>query len=111
MVLRVVREHGGQVHVLSPPQGGAIFQIELPAAAETAQEEVIGAPQLGPKNFVPEAGEAASGESRFAPGFETGKGARVLEVEDEPTEARLIADVLEDEGKSMEGVMTGREQR
>ena len=109
IVLRVVREHGGQVHVLSPPQGGAIFQIELPAAAETAQEEVIGAPQLGPKNFVTEAGEAASGESRFAPGFETGKGARVLVVEDEPTVARLIADVLEDEGMRVEVLMNGRE--
>jgi signal transduction histidine kinase len=28
IVLSVVREHGGQVHVLNPPGGGAVFQIE-----------------------------------------------------------------------------------
>jgi len=42
IVLSVVREHGGQVHVLSPPRGGAVFQIELPAAAETALDEAVG---------------------------------------------------------------------
>jgi len=39
IVLSVVREHGGQVQVLNPPQGGAVFQIELPAAAAHFREE------------------------------------------------------------------------
>jgi len=109
IVLSVVREHGGQVHVLNSPQGGAVFQIELPAASETAQDEALGSPLPGRQNFLPEAAEAAGHENRFAPAFETGKGARVLVVEDEPTVARLIADVLEDQGMQVEVLLDGRE--
>ena len=36
-------------------------------------------------------------------------GSRVLVVEDEPTVARLISDVLEDEGLSVEALLDGRE--
>jgi two-component system NtrC family sensor kinase len=106
IVLSVVREHGGQVHVLSPPQGGAVFQIELPTAAETAQEEAVGSPLPGRENWLP---EAAGRENRLAPAFESGKGVRVLVVEDEPTVARLIADVLRDEGMQVDVLLDGRE--
>jgi len=109
IVLSVVREHGGQVHVSSPPQGGAVFQIELPAAAETVQDEVIGSPLPGPKNFLPEAAEMVSRQDGFAPALDDAKGARVLVVEDEPTVARLIADVLEDEGMQVDVLLDGRE--
>ncbi len=109
IVLSVVREHGGQVHVLSPPQGGAVFQIELPAAAETPRDEALGSPLPGWNNFLPEAVEDAGRENRPAPAVETGKGAHVLVVEDEPTVARLIADVLEDEGMHVEVLLDGRE--
>jgi signal transduction histidine kinase/CheY-like chemotaxis protein len=109
IVLSVVREHGGRVHVLSPPQGGAVFQIELPADAETAQDESVGSPLPERKNFGLETAEAAGRENRFAPAFESGKGARVLVVEDEPTVARLIADVLEDEGMHVDVLLDGRE--
>ena len=109
IVLSVVREHGGQVHVLSPPQGGAVFQIELPAAAETAQDEALGSPLPGWKHFLPEGAVAAGRENRLAPTVETGKGAHVLVVEDEPTVARLIADVLEDEGMQVEVLLDGRQ--
>jgi signal transduction histidine kinase/CheY-like chemotaxis protein len=109
IVLSVVHEHGGQVHVLSPPQGGAVFQIELPVAAETAQDEAVDSLLPAWDNLLPEAAEAAGRENRFAPAFETGKGARVLVVEDEPTVARLIADVLEDEGMHVEVLLDGRE--
>ena len=106
IVLSVVREHGGQVHVLSPPQGGAVFQIELPAAVETAQEEAVGSSLPGRENWLP---EAAGRENRLAPAFESGKGVRVLVVEDEPTVARLIADVLRDEGSQVDVLLDGRE--
>jgi len=109
IVLSVVREHGGQVHVSSPPQGGAVFQIELPAAAETVQDEVIGSPLPGRKNFLPEAAEMVSRQDGFAPALDDAKGARVLVVEDEPTVARLIADVLEDEGMQVDVLLDGRE--
>ncbi len=53
---------------------------------------------------------AAARENRYAAtARETGKGARVLVVEDEPTVARLIADVLEDEGMQVEVLLDGRE--
>ena len=109
IVLSVVREHGGQVHVSSPPQGGAVFQIELPAATETARDAAVGSPLPGRKSVLPEGAEAAGRENWFAPARETGKGARVLVVEDEPTVARLIADVLEDEGMLVDVLLDGRE--
>jgi len=109
IVLSVVREHGGQVHVLSPPQGGAVFQIELPAAAEATQDEAVSSPQPGWRNLLTPAAVTASREDRFAPAREYGKGAHVLVVEDEPTVARLIADVLEDEGMHVDVLLDGRE--
>ena len=109
IVLSVVREHGGQVHVLSPPQGGAVFQIELPAAAEMARDEPVGSLLPGRKGFLPEAAEIVGPENRSAPAFDSGKGAHVLVVEDEPTVARLIADVLEDEGMQVDVLLDGRE--
>jgi signal transduction histidine kinase/FixJ family two-component response regulator len=109
IVLTVVREHGGQVHVLSPPQGGAVFQIELPAVAESAQHEAIGSPLPERKNALLETADARGRENRFAPALQTRKGARVLVVEDEPTVARLIADVLEEEGMHVDVLLDGRE--
>jgi signal transduction histidine kinase/FixJ family two-component response regulator len=109
IVLSVVREHGGQVHVLSPPQGGAVFQIELPAAAETVQDESERSPLPERKNSPLETAEAAGQANRFAPALESAKDTRVLVVEDEPTVARLIADVLEDEGMHVDVLLDGRE--
>ena len=109
IVLSVVREHGGQVHVLSPPQGGAVFQIELPAAAELTDDEPLGSLLPARKNLLSEPAEIMAAENRFASTVENGKGAHVLVVEDEPTVARLIADVLEDEGMHVDVLLDGRE--
>jgi signal transduction histidine kinase/ActR/RegA family two-component response regulator len=101
VVLSVVREHGGQVSVASPPGGGTTFSIELPAAQIAlpasgselpARREVLRSQRLSP---------ARRRSDCFA--------ARVLVVEDEPTVARLIADVLEDEGLRVDVVLDGRE--
>ncbi|HXY26241.1 MAG TPA: response regulator [Candidatus Acidoferrum sp.] len=51
---------------------------------------------------------SAEAETRV-PACESRKGARVLVVEDEPTVARLIADVLEDEGMHVTVLLDGRE--
>jgi two-component system NtrC family sensor kinase len=110
IVLSVVREHGGQVHVISPPMGGAIFQIELPAASDELQDGALRFPLPERRNLLPDAVPVAARENGFAASArETGKGARVLVVEDEPTVARLIADVLEDEGMQAEVLLDGRE--
>ena len=135
IVLSVVREHGGQVRLQSPPQGGALFQIELPAATERQREEARHSPPAEsgtrsrerggslvdemqvakttiPKKVQLENPVTAGGEQitvvEHGP-FEKGTRARVLVVEDEPTVARLIADVLEDEGMRVDVLLDGRE--
>jgi signal transduction histidine kinase/ActR/RegA family two-component response regulator len=114
IVLSIVREHGGRVNVKSPPEGGAVFSIELPAAAENtlpveqrrpakagsaarAAKPAASGPGENPGLLVPAAGHADR------------KCTRVLVVEDEPTVARLIADVLEDEGFHVDVLLDGRE--
>src|SRR5439155_9386664 len=67
IVLSVVREHGGKVNVLSPPQGGAVFQIELPVAAETAQDGTLASPFPGWKKLLPEAEEIVVRGKNSAP--------------------------------------------
>jgi CheY-like chemotaxis protein len=95
-----VREHGGRVHASRSPEGGAVFQVELPAAAgRMPEQQAIGLTL-----------------SQTAPGIQetalTGALSRascVLVVEDEPTVARLIADVMEDEGFDVDVLLDGRE--
>jgi signal transduction histidine kinase/ActR/RegA family two-component response regulator len=110
IVLGIVREHGGHVRVTSPPAGGTTFSVELPAAA------VLEIP--APANEKKRASEA---KVERLPTEETLASAhagavlspwaskRVLVVEDEPTVARLIGDVLEDEGLRVDVLLDGRE--
>jgi signal transduction histidine kinase/CheY-like chemotaxis protein len=116
IVLSVVREHGGSVRLQSPPQGGALFQIELPAATERQQADAVeGAVRSRVKSrarerktsMVEEMQLTSPAIPRPAP-FEPMKDTRVLVVEDEPTVARLIADVLEDEGMRVDVLLDGR---
>ena len=138
IVLSVVREHGGQVRLQSPPRGGALFQIEFPAASERQQEEAnkthareAGNRSRERKSSLVEEMQLASAQDtqtdRFAKAANTGavqfagaehvpsapygaaKRPSVLVVEDEPTVARLIADVLEDEGMHVDVLLDGRE--
>ena len=98
IVLGFVRQHGGTVHVLSPPKGGTRFVVELPAAS-AAREEPVAIPaalRLAPQPDTVKNG--APGERR-AP--------RVLVVEDEPTVGGLIADVLRDEGMRVDVLRDG----
>jgi len=106
IALGIVREHGGQLNVSSPPSGGAVFTIELPAVTETraAPSRPREADELrAPGTRAPRVAEPPyelSHPGKAAPS--------VLVVEDEPTVARLIADVLEDEGMRVEVLMDGR---
>jgi two-component system NtrC family sensor kinase len=111
VVLGVVREHGGQVRVASPSEGGTVFTVELPVAAESSVEPAPGldedhSVQISRGSFVPR------NRARLLPPRalrSNHRGARVLVVEDEPTVARLIADVLEDEGLHVDVLLDGRE--
>jgi signal transduction histidine kinase/ActR/RegA family two-component response regulator len=81
IVREIVREHGGQIQAANRPGGGAVFTVELPLP----QPERAEAPLRLRKR-----------PQRPAPG------ARVLVVEDEPTVAQLITDVLREEGMHVE---------
>ncbi len=117
IVLSVVREHGGYVNVSSPPEGGAIFSVELPAAVEVSieppprQDSIahellpLSRSAAGQKNRAPALPLSPSHVSSHA----SYRGTRVLVVEDEPTVARLIADLLQDEGLNVDVLFDGRE--
>jgi signal transduction histidine kinase/AmiR/NasT family two-component response regulator len=111
IVLSIVREHGGRVNVQNAPQGGAIFSIELPVAEGLTVtppwpagsfERELATGGAGP-GAIPLAVNSAASVSRSA------LRGRVLVVEDEPTVARLIADVLQDDGLIVEVLLDGRE--
>jgi two-component system NtrC family sensor kinase len=113
----IVHDHGGDIYLLDAEHssaeaaslGGATLVVELPvfAAVEStathpsAQEDSATSPQNGgnDKNFLAEDTSAVVRASR----------ARILVVEDEPTVAQLIADVLEEDGHMVEVVLDSRE--
>jgi signal transduction histidine kinase/ActR/RegA family two-component response regulator len=94
IVLGFVRQHGGTLSVLSPPQGGARFLVELPVAAgaETSETRL---PVLPPPPILPPLYRANPGKGSAGP-------PHVLVVEDELTVGKLIGDVLREEGMNVE---------
>jgi signal transduction histidine kinase/ActR/RegA family two-component response regulator len=110
IVLGIVREHGGKLHLTSNPGQGTVFSIELPAiaASEMPLPATGGAPRARPRVETlpsPESLETAQAGATLG----AWAGARVLVLEDEPTVARLIADVLEDEGLRVDVLLDARE--
>jgi signal transduction histidine kinase/AmiR/NasT family two-component response regulator len=106
IVLAIVREHGGQVYVQSPPGKGAAFSIELPAISKLANPRMDSnrqGAQLASRETEP---SPAAGGMLRARGL-VGTARHVLVVEDEPTVAQLIADVLCDEGFQVEVLPDG----
>lgn len=100
----IVREHGGNVRVESPPGGGATFVVELPGVTEVtrgSESAANGTQQTAPS------GDARRAQLKGAPGAPPFK--RVLVVEDEPTVARLIADVLSEDGHSVTTLLDSRQ--
>jgi PAS domain S-box-containing protein len=92
----IVHQHGGEVSVGTRPGGGAVFTIELPSARSVSASE--------DKPYV----IRASGLEEVITTRKAG-GSRILVVEDEPTVAQLIADVLSEEGHFVETVLDSRE--
>jgi len=90
IVYGIVQQHGGEISFENCTGGGARFLVELPIVTVTATEST--------KEVVPEA----------APRRGLSKG-YILVVEDEPTVAHLIADVLTEEGHDVDAVLDSQE--
>ena len=92
----IVHQHGGHVSVENRAEGGAVFTVELPS--------VINSP-------VSDTGPYLIGASISADVARKTKarGGRILVVEDEPTIAQLIADVLREEGHFVETILDSRQ--
>jgi signal transduction histidine kinase/ActR/RegA family two-component response regulator len=103
IVLSLVREHGGQVSVSSPRGSGAIFLIELPSAEQKDTTERI-VQRVSAAQTLPRKDSAGEVPARRPSGTQ-----RVLIVEDEPTVAQLISDVLRDEGFEIQVLLDGRD--
>jgi len=103
IVLGFVRQHGGTVVLLSPPHGGARFVVELPVAPAAGMEEDGKSAGLAAGELPP------TEENVLLESMPAGKVPRILVVEDEPTVANLIADVLRDQGMRVDVLLDSRE--
>jgi PAS domain S-box-containing protein len=92
----IVHQHGGEVSVENRAGGGAVFTVELPSATSPAAGE------KKPREIRASTAETPAGR-------EKPRGSRILVVEDEPTVAELIADVLGEEGHLVDTVLDSRE--
>jgi two-component system NtrC family sensor kinase len=99
----IVREHGGKIYVHRERPGGhpsgATLIVELPVRAGDQMPAPETSAHPAPAMVLHPGRKGAPAEVR----------ARVLVVEDEPTVAHLLADVLEDEGHEVETVLDSRE--
>jgi signal transduction histidine kinase/AmiR/NasT family two-component response regulator len=96
IVMGFVRQHGGTLKLVSPPEGGSRFVLEFPAAKDDGQPEEP-RPDVQQPEQTPSLVELLG--HHLTAGEIPGKiPARILVVEDEPTVAALIADILRDEG-------------
>ena len=90
IVYGIVNQHGGEVNFESGPGGGAKFVVELPVVSPPAKPATT-------LSYQP---------SRTATRAATG---RILAIEDEPSVAQLIVDVLREEGYQVEALLDSKE--
>jgi two-component system NtrC family sensor kinase len=90
IVYGIVQQHGGEVSFENQLGGGVRFIVELPVVAAPAKEA-----QPAPSEPAGQAGVLPAG--------------RILVVEDEPTVAQLVVDVLREEGHHAEAVLDSQE--
>jgi two-component system NtrC family sensor kinase len=94
----IVHDHGGSVSVESHPGCGAAFAVELPVAP--APPLAAGSLSHYPARELPAAERTPVASVRSE---------QILVIEDEPAVARLIADVLTEEGHRIDVVLDSRE--
>jgi PAS domain S-box-containing protein len=92
----IVHQHGGEVSVENRPGGGALFTVELPSATSSP------AGDEKPDVILSSTPEDQAGRDKA-------EGSRILVVEDEPTVARLVADVLAEEGHVVDTILDSRQ--
>ena len=99
IVYGIVQEYGGEVSVDSLPGRGATLTVELPALSVTGMEFASPEPPAARRGIavVP---PPASWKAQWRD---------ILIVEDEPTVAELIADVLTEEGYRTDTLLDSRE--
>ncbi|HEV2297010.1 MAG TPA: ATP-binding protein [Candidatus Acidoferrales bacterium] len=90
IVYGIVEQHGGEVAFENLRTGGAKFTLELPILAAAPPPVSRPVPETPPR-------------------FMDRAAARVLVIEDEPTVAQLVADVLREEGHQVEAVLDSQE--
>ena len=107
----IIQEHGGEVGVESQPGRGTTLTVELPALSGAALDfsaEEIGGP-LRTRPREPEVISSSSPSFTAMPALRAGSHAEhILVVEDEPTVAELIADVLTEEGYRVDTLLDSR---
>jgi len=90
IVYGIVQQHGGEVAFENQPRAGVKFLVELPVLAVPAADRGAAHSHLADRP-----GSVSAG--------------RILVVEDEPTVAQLIVDVLKEEGHHAEAVLDSQE--
>jgi signal transduction histidine kinase/CheY-like chemotaxis protein len=110
IVLGIVREHGGKVHLTSDVGQGTVFSIELPATTAVEMPlSATGGARLARHRLESLPARESLEVTYSGAALSAWAGARVLVLEDEPTVARLIADVLEDEGLRVDVLLDARD--
>ena len=90
IVYGIIHQHGGEVSFQSRPGEGASFTIDLPVVPIASREKI---------SLVPLLAESAGAIPA----------ARILVVEDEPTVAQLLVDILTEEGHHAEATLDSQE--
>lgn len=90
IVYGIVHQHGGEVTFENQPGAGVRFIIDLPVMEAPVESR-------------------AESQAPLAESLKTTAPARILAIEDEPSVAQLIGDVLREDGHHVEAVLEGPE--